>query len=105
MAKKFTSNVATASQQEFPQAESSTQPTEEHASTADENHVVEENESTRADEEIPATERQFTGSVPAVRARAQNQKRHGYIFQWCRDCGPHFLSSQQNRPDHFLKQT
>ena len=34
---KFTSNVAAPMQQENPQAEASAQPTEEHASTADEN--------------------------------------------------------------------
>src|SRR3990170_4296883 len=56
MAKGFTPNVAASPQQEIPQAETSAQPTEEHASTADENQSVEENESTRADEEIPASE-------------------------------------------------
>ena len=46
----FTSNIAAPTQQEVPQAEASAQPTEEHASTADENQAAEENESTRADD-------------------------------------------------------
>jgi hypothetical protein len=50
MEKGFTPNVAASSQPKFPQTDTSAQPTEEHASTADENHTVEENESTRADE-------------------------------------------------------
>ena len=37
LTEKFTSNVAAPSQQEIPQAEASTQQTEEHASTADDN--------------------------------------------------------------------
>ena len=70
MAERFTSNVA--AQHESPQAEASAQPTEEHASTADENHGADENESTRADEAIPATEenaRATTSVAPEEQAR------------------------------------
>ena len=42
LANNFTSNVAAPTQQEVPQAEASARPTEEHASTADENQVAEE---------------------------------------------------------------
>lgn len=56
LAKTFTPNVATQTHIEIPQAEASAQPTEEHASTADENQVAEENGSTRADDCIPATD-------------------------------------------------
>ena len=41
---------------EIPQAEESTQPTKEHAITTDVSMASEENESTRADDSIPATE-------------------------------------------------
>ena len=41
LTEKFT-NVAAPSQQEIPQAEASTQPTEEHASTTDDNQAAEE---------------------------------------------------------------
>ena len=40
LTEKFTSKVAAPSQPEIPQAEASAQPTEEHASTADENQVL-----------------------------------------------------------------
>ena len=38
---QFTSNVAAPAQQEIPQAKASAQPTEEHASTADDNQAAE----------------------------------------------------------------
>src|SRR4051812_26775289 len=53
---KFTSNVSAPTQHENPQAEASAQPTKENASTADDNQVVEENVSSRADDCIPAAE-------------------------------------------------
>lgn len=56
MAKGFTSNVAASSQHGIHHAEASAQPTEEHASTADDNQDVDDSKSTRAAEEIPATE-------------------------------------------------
>src|SRR4051812_16217952 len=55
LTEKFT-NVAAPSQQEVPQAEASAQPTEEHASTADEVQAAEDNASSRADDSIPTTE-------------------------------------------------
>src|SRR4051812_47094688 len=55
LTEKFT-NVAAPSQQEVPQAEASAQPIEEHASTADDFQVAEENASSRADDSIPAAE-------------------------------------------------
>src|SRR4051812_33909044 len=45
-----------ASTQQIPQAEASVQPTEEHASTADEVQAVEENASSRDDDSTPASE-------------------------------------------------
>ena len=62
MAKGFTSNVAALTQQEIPQAEVSAQPTEDHASTADENQATKETESTRADEDIPSAEETARGT-------------------------------------------
>ena len=56
LAEEFTTNVVAPTQQEIPQAEASAQPTEEHASTADENQAADEPESTRADGCIPAAE-------------------------------------------------
>ena len=56
LTEKFTSNVAAPLQQEIPQAEASAQPTEEHASTADDNQAAEDNVSSRADDCIPAAE-------------------------------------------------
>ena len=56
MAKGFTSNVVAKTHIEIPQAEASAQPTEENASTSDENQATDETESTRADEAIPAAE-------------------------------------------------
>ena len=53
---KFTTNVAAPSQQEIPQADASAQPTEEHASTTDENQAADETASTRADDCIPAAD-------------------------------------------------
>ena len=61
LADNFTSNVAAPTQQEVPQAEASAQPTEVHASTADENQAAEENVSSRADDCIPAAERNCQG--------------------------------------------
>ena len=55
LTKKFT-NVAASMQHESPQAEASAQPTEEHASTADEVQAADENASSRADDPIPAAE-------------------------------------------------
>ena len=55
LTEKFT-NVAAPSQQETPQAEASAQQTEEHASTTDDFQTVEENDSSRADDSIPAAE-------------------------------------------------
>ena len=55
LTEKFT-NVAAPSQQEIPHAEASAQPTEEHASLADDNQAAEENVSSRADDCIPATD-------------------------------------------------
>ena len=55
LTEKFT-NVAAPSQQEIPQAAASAQPTEEHASTADDIQAAEENASSRADDSIPAAE-------------------------------------------------
>src|SRR4051812_11989006 len=55
LTEKFT-NVAALSQQEIPQAEPAAQPTEEHASTADDFQVAEENASSRDDDSTPATE-------------------------------------------------
>ena len=72
MAKGFTSNVAAPTQREIPQAEASIQPTEEHASTSDDNQAVDDFESTRADEEIRAAEEtaRATSSVaPEEQAR------------------------------------
>ena len=56
LTEKFTTNVAAPSHQEIPQAEASAQPTEEHASTADDNQAAEETASVRADDCIPAAE-------------------------------------------------
>ena len=57
LTEKFTSKVAAPSQPEIPQpTEASAQPTEEHASTADENQAAEKNVSSRADDCIPAAE-------------------------------------------------
>ena len=56
LTKMFTSNVAAPLQQEIPQAEASAQPTEEHASTADDNKAAEENVCSRVDDCIPAAE-------------------------------------------------
>ena len=42
--------------QQIPQTEASAQPTEEHASTADDIQAAEENASSRADDSIPAAE-------------------------------------------------
>src|SRR3954465_5201011 len=55
LTEKFT-NVAAPSQQQVPQAEPSAQPTEEHASTADDFQDAKENASSRADDSIPTTE-------------------------------------------------
>ena len=44
---QFISNVAAPTQREIPQAEASAQPTEEHASIADDNQAAEENVSSR----------------------------------------------------------
>ena len=55
LTEKFT-NVAAPSQQEIPQAEASTQQTEEHDSTADDFQPANENASSRADDSIPAAE-------------------------------------------------
>ena len=65
LTEKFT-NVAAPSQQEIPQAEASTQPTEEHVSTAD------ETASTRADDYIPAADesaRATTSVAPEEQVR------------------------------------
>ena len=43
LAGNFTSNVAAPTQQEIPQAEASAQPTEENASTADDNQTAQDN--------------------------------------------------------------
>ena len=56
LTKKFTSNVAAPTQREIPQAEASAQPTEEHASTADDIQAAEENVSSMADDCIPAAD-------------------------------------------------
>ena len=72
MAKGFTSNVAAPMQREIPEAEASVQPTEEHASIADDNQAVVDFESTWADEEIRAAEEtaRATSSVaPEEQAR------------------------------------
>ena len=53
---QFTSNVAAPTQQEIPQAEASAQPTEENASTADDNQAAKDNVSSRADDCIPVAE-------------------------------------------------
>ena len=66
LTEKFT-NVAAPSQQEIPQAEASTQQTEEHASTADDFQAADENASSRADDSIPAadeTARASTSGAP-----------------------------------------
>ena len=66
LTEKFT-NVAAPSQQEIPQTEASAQPTEEHASTADDNQAAEENVSSRADDCIPAADeivRASTSGLP-----------------------------------------
>src|SRR3954469_9598824 len=49
-------NVAAPTQQEVPQAEASTQPTKEHASTTDDFQATEENASSRADDSTLAAE-------------------------------------------------
>ena len=54
--KKFTSSAAPPVHIEVTPDEASAQPTEEHASTADDNQAAEENESTRVDDCIPAAE-------------------------------------------------
>ena len=67
LANNFTSNVAAPTQQEIPQAEASAQPTEEHASTADDTQAAEENANSRADDCIPTAEeiaRATTSVVP-----------------------------------------
>src|SRR3989337_1453967 len=72
LSEKLTSLVAAPSQPEIPQGESSAQPTEENASTADEIQAAEENESTRADDCIPATEdiaRASTSGAPEESVR------------------------------------
>ena len=64
LTKMFTSNVAAPSQQEIPQAEASAQPTEEHASTADEHQAAEENEEVRATASVVPEENQPHSSAP-----------------------------------------
>ena len=67
LTEKFTPNVAAPSQPEIPQAEASAQPTEEHASTADDIQAAEENVSSSADDCIPATreiDRETTNVAP-----------------------------------------
>ena len=56
LTKTFTSSVAAPVHIEVTLTEASAQPTEEHASTADDNQAAEENESTRVDDCILATE-------------------------------------------------
>ena len=55
LTEKFT-HVAAPPQQDIPQAEASTQQTEEHANTADDFQAVDENASSRAEDSIPAVE-------------------------------------------------
>nr|XP_040252798.1 uncharacterized protein LOC120969636 [Aegilops tauschii subsp. strangulata] len=72
MTKGFTSNVAAPTHIEIPHAEASTQPTEEHANTADDDQVADENESTRVDEAIPAADeiaRATTSVAPEDQAK------------------------------------
>ena len=76
LTKKFT-NVAAPMQHEIPQAGVSAQPTEEHASTADEIQAADDNASSRADDSIPVAEeiaRASTSGAPeeteVVRATA-----------------------------------
>ena len=57
---------------EIPQAEASAQHTKEHASTTNENRAVEENESTKADDCIPAADeiaKATTSIAPKEQAR------------------------------------
>ena len=56
LTKTFTSTSSAPVHVEIPQAEESSQTTEEHASTVDVSMAAEENESTRADDSIPAAE-------------------------------------------------
>ena len=56
LTKTFTSSAAAPVHIEVTPVEASAQPTEEHASTADDNQAAEENESARADDCIPAAE-------------------------------------------------
>ena len=56
LTKKFTSSAAPPVHVEVTQVVASAQPTEEHASTADDNQAAEENESARDDDSIPAAE-------------------------------------------------
>ncbi len=56
MTKTFTSTTTAPVQVEIPHAEESTQPTEEHASTADVSMAAEESENTRANDSIPAAD-------------------------------------------------
>ena len=67
LTEKFTPNVAAPMQQENPQVDASAQPTEEHASTANDNQAAEENANSRVDDCIPAVEeiaRATTSVVP-----------------------------------------
>ena len=56
LTKTLTSSAPAPMHIEVTQAEASAQPTEEHASTADDNQAAEDNVSSRADDCIPATE-------------------------------------------------
>ena len=68
---KFTT-VAAPSQQEIPHAEASAQPTEEHASTADDIQAAEENASSRADDSITAAEEMVRASTSGAPEETEN---------------------------------
>ena len=80
LADNFTSNVAAPMQQEIPQAKASAQPTEENASTADDNQAAEENVSSRADDCIPAAD-EIAGHPLVVHLK--KMKRSGQLHQLC----------------------
>ena len=69
LTKKFTSSDAPPVHVEVTQAEACAEPTEQNASTVDDNQAAEENESARAGDSIPAAEdiaRASTSDVPCA---------------------------------------
>ena len=82
LTKMFTSNVAAPSQQEIPQAEASAQPTEEHASTADDNQAAEDNVMTIRLLMTAFQPLKKLSGHPLV-VRLKKMKRSGQLHQLC----------------------